>query len=52
MDRNPVPEKMAVWSGESFRNCCKDAVGWVFMVAVMVAFVLLVIMNVTRFASN
>lgn len=42
---------MATWS---FRNCCKDAVGWVFMVSVVIAFTLLVIMNAispNRFAS-
>ncbi len=37
---------MATWSGEYFRNCCKDLVGWIFMVGVIMAFILLVIMNV------
>ena len=38
---------MATWTSESFRNCFKDAVGWIFMVAVVVAFILLVIVNVS-----
>lgn len=37
---------MAAWNGETVRNCFKDAVGWLFMVSVVLAFVLLVVMNV------
>ena len=33
--------------GKSWRDTCKTAVGWIFMVAVVVAFIFLVIMNVS-----